>query len=137
MNDSPPNLNAHLVPYARGAIGAVIGGVLGYLIFMWIARQGLYAMMLPGALLGFGCAAASRLSSNGLGIACAVAALGLGIFSEWKFAPFVADDSFGFFVSHLLELKPMTLIMIALGGVLAYWLGKGSDRPTQHQTPQQ
>ena len=30
-----------------GAIGAAIGGVLGYFVFFWIAGQGFYALILP------------------------------------------------------------------------------------------
>jgi hypothetical protein len=48
----------------------------------------------------------------------------LGLYTEWKFAPFRADDSFGYLVSHAWELKPITQGMIMLGAFFAYWLGK-------------
>ena len=35
-------------------VGAVAGGLVGYFGFLWIARQGLYALVLPGGLLGVG-----------------------------------------------------------------------------------
>ena len=35
-------------------IGALAGGTLGYFAFFWIAAQGLYALVLPGGLLGLG-----------------------------------------------------------------------------------
>jgi hypothetical protein len=35
-----------------GLAGAVAGGAIGYFTFIWIARQGFYALMLPGALAG-------------------------------------------------------------------------------------
>jgi len=37
-----------------GILGVGAGGVLGYFAFFWIARQGLYAPMLPGGLVGLG-----------------------------------------------------------------------------------
>ena len=40
----------------RGLAGAALGGIVGYLVFGWLARQGLYALVLPGASLGLGCA---------------------------------------------------------------------------------
>ncbi|NJN05747.1 MAG: hypothetical protein HC814_04360 [Rhodobacteraceae bacterium] len=37
---------------ARGLIGAVLGGVVGWFAFFWIANQGFYMLALPGGLLG-------------------------------------------------------------------------------------
>ena len=31
--------------------GAVGGGLIGYFIFMWLAHQGFYGLILPGGLL--------------------------------------------------------------------------------------
>jgi hypothetical protein len=114
-----------LKPVGLGVLGAVAGGVLGYLAFMWAARQGFYALVLPGAALGLGCGLAARSGPGLLSIACGIAGLGLGFFSEWKLAPFIADDSLGYFVTHLHELRPMTLILIALGGFFAWRLAMG------------
>jgi hypothetical protein len=111
-----------------GLIGAALGGTLGYFAFGWLARQGFYALALPGALLGAGCVLLSRRRSRGLAILCGVAALVLGIFSEWRFFPFVRDGSLEYFLSHLHRLKPLTLIMIVLGGALGFWFALGSTR---------
>jgi hypothetical protein len=116
---------------AGGMVGAVIGGTIGFFVFFWLSRQGLYAMILPGAMLGLGCGLASRIRSRPLGIGCLIAAVGLGVFTEWRFAPFLEDDGLGFFVQNLMELKPMTLIMIALGGLCAFWFGVGRERLTR------
>ena len=35
-------------------LAAAAGGVVGYFAFIWIARQGFYALMLPGGLAGLG-----------------------------------------------------------------------------------
>ena len=107
-----------------GLTGAVIGGALGYYIFMWIVDQGFYGLMIPGALLGLGCSLLSQHRSHFRGIICAAAACLLGLYSEWKFAPFKADDSFGYFLRHAGDLKPITEGMIVLGAFFAYWLGK-------------
>ena len=106
--------------------GAVIGGAIGYFGFQWIARQGFYGLILPGALLGVG-ASLSWNRSVPLCAVCGVLALALGFFAEWRFAPFLADGSLGYFVSHLHQLRPITLIMIAVGGLIGFWA------PYQHR----
>jgi hypothetical protein len=58
-----------------------------------------------------------------------VIGLGAGVLSEWRFAPFIADGGLGFFLAHLHELRPITLIFIALGGVLGFWFALGKSRP--------
>ena len=101
--------------------GAVAGGILGYFAFVWVARQGFYALMLPGGLLGLGAGIAQNRSIL-LAAVCGLAAVALGLFSEWRFAPFIKDDSFGFFLLHAWELKPLTLLMIGVGGVIGFWV---------------
>jgi heme O synthase-like polyprenyltransferase len=49
-------------------------------------------------------------------------ALALGFLAEWQFAPFIKDGSFGYFVLHLHQLKPITLLMIAAGGFIGFWV---------------
>lgn len=114
-----------VIELARGLAGAAIGGAVGYYVFAWILGYGLYAMILPGAALGFGFSLCTQQRSTLNGIICAVLAVGLGFFAEWKEMPFAQDDSFGFFVSHIHQLTPVTLIMIAVGGLLAYWSANG------------
>jgi len=123
----------------RGVAGAVLGGVVGGVVFVWLTRQGFYAAVLPGASLGLGCALLLNKPSNLAGILCALAAVPLGIFCEWKALPFNADDSLTFFLTNLHLLKKVTWIMIALGALFAYWLGKGRDdlvpqRPSGQET---
>lgn len=119
------------VRYALGAVGAAIGGIIGLFLFGWLVRQQFYALILPGAMLGVGCGMASRIRSRGLGLACAVAAIGLGIYAEWSSFPFKADESLGFFLRNLTNLKPITLILIVLGAVFAYSTGTGRHRPSR------
>jgi len=111
----------------RGTLGAIVGGVLGYFVFTWLASQGFYALAVPGALLGLGCAVLMQKNSNLAGILCGLAAVPLSILCEWRAFPFIADRSLGFFVTHLQDLRSMTWIMLILGAAFAYWLGKGRD----------
>jgi hypothetical protein len=101
--------------------GAAAGGVLGYYAAFWVASQGVYAPVLPGMLLGFG-AGIARNRSVLLAVVCGLAALGLGLFTEWRIAPFIDDRSLRYFLTHVTDLKPITLIMIALGGLFGFWV---------------
>jgi hypothetical protein len=62
-----------------------------------------------------------------LGLVCAVDALALGLFTEWRFAPFIDDKSLHYFLMHVTDLKPMTWIMLLVGTVCAFWFGQGRD----------
>jgi hypothetical protein len=107
-----------------GVVGGIVGGVFGYVLFFWIVKQGFYALVLPGASVGLGCGLLARHRSVIRGVACALAALALGLYTEWKFAPFVVDNRFGYMALHFYDLRPITLIMIGLGAALAYYLGR-------------
>jgi hypothetical protein len=113
---------------AFGLLGAIAGGCLGYFAFFWIAQQGFYALILPPTLLGLGAGICARQRSTVLAIICGIAGLALGVFTEWRHAPFVADNSFSFFVTHIHALKPITLIMLALGAYFSYRFALGRDR---------
>lgn len=102
-------------------VGAVVGGVLGHFIFFWAARQGFYAMILPGAFVGLG-AAVYKSPSWALPPICGVLALVAGILTEWRFAPFAADGSLGYFLTHLKDLQPMTVLLIGLGALFGFWV---------------
>ncbi|MEO8352299.1 MAG: hypothetical protein ABI680_11255, partial [Chthoniobacteraceae bacterium] len=118
--NAPPSNPARAL--ALGIAGAALGGGAGYFIFMWIARQGFYALILPPALLGLGAGWLARQRSVPLATVCTIAGIALALFCEWRFAPFAADHSLGYFVTHLPDLRPITLIMAALGGYFSYRL---------------
>lgn len=109
-------------------LGAAAGAVLGFFAFFWVARQGFYAMVLPGALLGLGGGLLARDRSVLRATICGVLALALGLFTEWRFRPFYADPGLGYFLAHVHQLQPLTLAMIAAGGGLAVWLALGRER---------
>jgi hypothetical protein len=72
-------------------------------------------------------------------VICGLGALALGIYAEWANAPFIPDESLGYFLTHVHKLNPIVLIMIVLGTFLGYrWGGDGfkpglpgSSKPSQ------
>jgi hypothetical protein len=102
-------------------LGAAAGGLVGYLLFWAMAHRGLYGLALPGGLLGLG-AGIFKTRSTVVPIACGFLALALGLFTEWRFASFAADGSLGYFLSHLHQLGPMTLVMIAAGALIGFYV---------------
>ena len=110
---------------ARAIAGALVGAMVGYGLFAWLVQQGFYALAIPGAALGLGCGLSTRRRSLPTGVVCGVLAILLGLFMEWRFFPFVKDGSLSYFISQLGELKPVTLLMIALGGIFGAWFGMG------------
>jgi hypothetical protein len=124
-----------------GLIGAAVGGVLGFYTFGWLEGHGFYGLAIPGAFVGLGCGVLAQHRSVPRGIACAIAALGLSIFTEWRYHPFLADGSLSYMLRHLHELSPVTLLMTAIGTAIAFWVGQDagfrllpwsrSPRPTE------
>ena len=110
-----------------GLIGAAVGGVLGYYTFQWIFDHGFYGMMIPGAFVGLGCGLLAQHPSQVRGAICGLAALGVGLFTEWNFFPFRDDKSPAYFLKNVTALSPVTLAMIAAGAFFAYWLGRDSS----------
>ncbi|NJN05748.1 MAG: hypothetical protein HC814_04365 [Rhodobacteraceae bacterium] len=63
-----------------------------------------------------------RRGSLPLSIITGIAALVLGVLAEWRLAPFKTDSSLGYFLSHLHQLRPLTLIMIGIGAYVCFWM---------------
>lgn len=110
-----------------GLTGAVVGGTLGYFGFFWIAQQGFYALLLPPGLLGLGAALGARGRSLPLAIICGMMGLSLALYTEWRFAPFIADESLPYFITHIYQKRPITLLLLAVGTFLSYRLSLGMD----------
>ena len=110
-----------------GLAGAAVGGILGYWIFAWIVGQGFYGLMIPGALLGLGCSLLAQHRSLTRGIVCGVAAVALGLYAEWRIFPFKDDQSFTYLATHFYQLKPITLLMIGVGGAFGFWMGRDAN----------
>ena len=73
------------LPLALALIGALLGAALGHFAFVWIARQGFYALVLPGAAAGLGGGLFVKQRSIPLAVVCGGIALAAGIFSQWRF----------------------------------------------------
>jgi hypothetical protein len=116
------------VNFALGLGGALGGGVLGWVVFGALVSRGLYALVVPGALLGLGCGLLVKQRSWALAAVCGVAALGLGICCEWYYLPFAKDERLAYFLSHLADLTPRTWLSILLGACLALYLALGWKR---------
>ena len=126
-------------------VGGLIGATIGYYLFFWISRQGFYAMIAPGALMGLGCGLLARERSIARGLICGAAALIFGFYTEWKFAPFLANDSFSYMATHIQDLPRIKPVMMFVGAAIAFWLGKdggysgtiprfGSNKPSDRRT---
>ena len=118
-----------IVNTARGLLGAAAGGAAGYFITGWLAKQGFYAMALPGVGVGLGAGLLVTKRCPGVAIVCGLLALALGVFTEWRNFPWLRPhESFGYFLRHLSDLRPLTLIMIGLGTLAGYWFALGAGR---------
>lgn len=138
--EQQPKAPQPMVNAGLGLAGAATGGVLGYLAFGWLAAQGFYALALPGVLLGLGAGVLARKRSIPLAVACGLLALALGVFAQWKHFPFIKDDSLAYFLTHLADLRPLTLILIGLGGFGGFWLARptaGPRQPPANENPTQ
>ena len=97
------------------------GGFLGYLGFGLLLDQGFYAMVLPGGLAGLA-AGIPRSRSPIVPVLCGLLAIVAGLLTEYRFAPFLADGSLKYFLVHTMDLRPLTLLLIGLGGFLGFWV---------------
>ena len=114
-------------------VAALVGGTLGYFAFFWIAKQGFYALALPGGLLGLA-AGVVKNRSVGVAVVCGLMATALGLFTEYRFEPFIKDDSLSYFLAHVFDLRPVTLLMIIAGGTVGFWVPfrqREQERPAE------
>lgn len=118
---------SRLVGILLGVVGALVGGIVGHYLCAWMLRFRLYAIILPGTLVGAGFGLLSRQKCVLCGIACGAAGMALGVFTEWRLMPFADDQSLSFFLKHLHELPTVKLVLIGLGGVFSFWFGMGRD----------
>lgn len=130
-----------IVSYLLGLIGAVVGGAVGVVVFQWLVGQGLYGLIIPGAMLGFGCGLLAQHRSHARGVVCGFAALLLGLYTQWRFSPLPADPGFKYLALHVYDLAPITQIMLGVGALFGYWLGKDASplrsrtAPTRDDAP--
>ena len=118
-----PQMSA--LQYVSGFVGILVGAAVGCGVVTLLFRWGFYGVMLVGLCTGWGSSLFSQSSSKLLGIACVLVALPATIGISWYCSPFVVDDSLVFYLQHLHKLKPIQLVMIGLGTLMAYYVGKG------------
>jgi hypothetical protein len=111
--------------YFLGTLGAFVGGIAGYFLFGWLLGRGMYAMVVPGALIGLGCGLLLGKRSHLMGINCAIAALVVAVICQWKFLPFAKDDSLEFLLRNFHHIPGTQLFMMLAGAVVAWWCGQG------------
>jgi hypothetical protein len=103
-------------------IGFACAGVLcGYLVFTLLLARGIYALVLPGGLLGLA-AGIPRSRSPIIAVICGVVGTCAGILTEYRFAPFAVDRSLSYFLVHVFDLQPLTLASISAGGLIGFWV---------------
>lgn len=112
--------------WAMGILGAALGAIAAWFIYNWAYDQGFYALALPGAAVGLGFSALSRRTMIAGGIFCAVVSFFLTAACEWNNSPFDSDQSFTYFLANIHNVdSQMTLVMIGLGVLMAFWFGRG------------
>ena len=76
-------------------------------------------MILPGGLVGLG-AGIIKNRSVLLAVVCGLLGTAPGFFTDWHLMPFREDPGLGFYLRHVSDLKPIVLLMIAVGGFLGF-----------------
>ena len=114
----------HVLSNLFGLVGAILGGVAGFYTFRWLLDHGFYGLIIPGAFLGLGSSLLARHPSTARGVFCGVAALVLSLFTDWYFT--ITKDSFTQFVQNGKNFSSVTLLMVAIGTLAAFWIGKDS-----------
>lgn len=102
--------------------GALIGAVAGIAVFTWLVHSfGAYGFAIPGVATGLGASVKTEVPKWSA-IVSGFIGLFAGVFATWKEAPFVADGSFGYFLTHLHDLPSYQMLLLALGAAIAFWL---------------
>ncbi len=101
--------------------GALLGAVIGHLIFMYLADRGVFGFAIPGAMVALGAGLNNRCPARWVALVSAMIAFLAGNFSVWKRLPFVQDTSFKYSLLHFFDRPAMTWILILVASVLAFW----------------
>lgn len=118
------HLSPSPITILRGLAGAIAGGIVAYFAVRWLRGQNIYAMMLPGLLIGMGCGYAAGGKSHTLAIMAAALSLVCSLLIEWNV---FYNEPLVRFLTHLYLLEPFKLLVHALGVVVAYWFGTGRE----------
>ena len=117
-------LGSPVAAWGKGILGAIVGAVLGYFAFSWLLNYGMYAGVLPGSLIGVGFSIAARRPLMAAGIVCGICGL---IFGFWCDAHTNAPpETLVQYFQTFEQVPAANKIMIAVGGLMAFWFGKGN-----------
>ena len=126
----PPEAKAvrtRILELVPGLLAGVAGGIAAsFLLKFLMAWQGLWMPIITGAIVGLACGQASPVASRARGLIIALFTLGLVVVIQWQrwTPPFETDGSLSDYVQHLHELPAMTLVLMAINVVIAYWWGR-------------
>ena len=102
--------------------GALFGAAAGIGVFSWLVHNfAAYGFAIPGVATGLGASVRAELP-KAAAVTSGIIGLLAGVFATWKEAPFVANGSFGYFLTHLHDLPSYQMLLLALGAVIAFWL---------------
>lgn len=121
-------MSSRALSNALGLVGAAVGGVVGFFLYGQLLKVGLYALVLPGALVGLGANLLARHRSWLRGLVCGAGALKVMLLSDWYWHGFKADPSLMYYLTHLGELDQgfWAYAMLAVGTVVGFWWGGGT-----------
>ncbi len=103
-------------------LGAVIGAGVGVGVAKMAAGAGFYAVIVVGVMAGVGAMVFSKKGGVGVGVLVGVVAICASLWAEWYCFPFLADGSLGYFVAHVGDLKPFSLLLHGVGAVAGGWI---------------
>ena len=121
--------------YVRGIGGAVVGGVLGVLLYWVFLRRGIQVPLLTPGLIGIGAGLAVGRRAWGMGAIAAVMAAVTAILADAVLLPFPEDRALLYFVTHLHQCAPFYLVGVPVpmmviylvGGLAAFYFGIGRN----------
>jgi Ca2+/Na+ antiporter len=117
------------LPYLRGIFGAIVGAVVGGILFHLALGWGIYMLALPGAVLGLTSGSLSRIRSIPLAVFCACLAACLAIYLQWRYFDFPnGEDTIVYLLQNARSLPFQTQLMFVLGVVFAFWFGLGRPK---------
>ncbi len=113
--------------YVPGLAGGAVAGYLGYRVVAYlISHHGWWVPILPGAFAGLACGQLSGVASKGRGAINGLLGLGLAVYAQWRLfnPPFEFDKTFPSYLTHIHQLPPITLVILVVNGLLAFWWGR-------------
>lgn len=109
-------------------LGGAIGAAIGIGAYWFGLQRSVDILVVVGALPALGIARGSRRRRFGWAVGTAVFAPALALLTMWWFRPFAADESLGYFVSHLAELPGKAWLSLGASALAGAWFGLGRPR---------